>query len=193
MRFKARCASGRGKSAEHQFARRSLLIRRMTTKPSSDQSKVIAPPSWAAILRCTNLLPKPSSFVGATTGGPPRSVHLTTTSSSWALHDTSKVPLESDSAPYFAELVANSCITKASAVLEVSPTFILGTETRIRTLAPSSSYGASRTEMRSPRSVASLFRPGTGRIRSCARPRAIRRLVSSWAISSFVAAERELI
>lgn len=60
--------------------------------------------------------------------------------------------IESDSAPYFAELVANSWITKASAVLEVSPTFILGTETRIRTLAPFSSYGASRTDMRSPRS-----------------------------------------
>src|SRR4051812_724143 len=141
-----------------QFARRSLLIRRVTTTPSSDQSKAIVPPSWAAILRCTNLLPKPSSFVGATTGGPPRSVHITTTSFSSALHDTSKVPLESDSAPYFAELVANSWITKASAVLEVSPTFILGTETRIRTLAPFSSYGASRTEMRSPRSVASLLR-----------------------------------
>src|SRR3954470_21542124 len=149
--------SGRGKSAEHQFARRSLLMRRMITTPSSDQSKLIAPPSWAAILRCTNWLPKPSSFVGATTGGPPRSVHLTTTSSSWALHDTSRVPLESDSAPYFAELVANSCNTRASAVLEASPTFILGTETRIRTLAPFSSYGASRTEMRSPRSVPSLF------------------------------------
>ena len=94
--------SGRGKLAEHQFARRSLLIRRMTTTPSSDQSKLIAPPSWAAILRCTNWLPKPSSFVGAATGGPPRSVHLTTTSSSssWALHDTSRVPLDSDSAPY---------------------------------------------------------------------------------------------
>lgn len=65
-----------------QFARRSLLIRRVPTTPSADQSKAIVPPSWAAILRCTNLLPKPSSFVGATTGGPPRSVHVTTTSSS---------------------------------------------------------------------------------------------------------------
>lgn len=32
--------SGRGESAEHQFARRSLLMRRMTTTPSSDQSKL---------------------------------------------------------------------------------------------------------------------------------------------------------
>src|SRR3954451_6218254 len=119
-----------------QFATRCLLIRNVTTTPSSDQSKAMVPPSRAAILRCTNLLPKPSSFVGATTGGPPRSVHITTTSSSWALHDTSNVPLEIDNAPYFAELVANSWITRASAVLEVSPTLILGTETRIRTLAP---------------------------------------------------------
>jgi hypothetical protein len=59
------------RSPATQFARRSLLIRRVTTRPSSDQSKAMVPPSWAAILRCTNLLPKPSGFVGATTGGPP--------------------------------------------------------------------------------------------------------------------------
>ena len=33
----------------------------------------------------------------------------------------------------------------------------------MRTLAPFSSYGASRTETKSPRSVASFFRPGTRR------------------------------
>ena len=65
-----------------QFARRLLLIRKVTTTPSSDQSKAMVPPSWAAILRCTNLLPKPCSLTGAMTGGPPRSVHITTTSSS---------------------------------------------------------------------------------------------------------------
>src|SRR5437588_5170258 len=39
------------------------------------QSNPMVPPNWAAMLRCTNLLPKPSSIVGATMGGPPRSVH----------------------------------------------------------------------------------------------------------------------
>src|SRR6267142_7116175 len=83
---------------------RSLLMRRVATTPSSDQSNTIAPPSWAAILRCTNLLPKPSSVAGTLIGGPPRSVQVITTSSPWALHDTSNVPLATDSDPYFAEL-----------------------------------------------------------------------------------------
>ena len=41
-------------------------------------------------------------------GGPPRSVHMTATSSSLALQDTSKVPLAAERAPYFAEFVASS-------------------------------------------------------------------------------------
>jgi hypothetical protein len=50
-----------------QYARRPLLIRKVTTTPSGDQSNAIAPPSCAATVRCTNLLPKPSSVDGATT------------------------------------------------------------------------------------------------------------------------------
>jgi hypothetical protein len=65
-----------------QCESRSLLIRRVTTKPSNDQSNAMAPPNCASTVRFTNLLPKPSSFEGATTGGPPRSVHITTISSS---------------------------------------------------------------------------------------------------------------
>jgi hypothetical protein len=149
-----------------QLAIRSLLIRNVATNPSCDQSKTMLPPSCAAILRCTNLLPKPSSMADGTGAGPPRSVHVITTSSLWALHDTSSVPLGSESEPYFAELVASSWITSASVVLDLSPMFIFGTETRIRTLAPSSSYGANNTDNRSPRSVASLFRPANGRMRS---------------------------
>src|SRR3954465_15387719 len=99
------------------------------------------------MLRCINLLPKPSAFWGATTGGPPRSVQAITTSSSLALQDTSTVPLAVDSAPYFAEFVANSWTTNANVVLEASPTLIFGTETRMRTLASFSSYGASNTDM----------------------------------------------
>ena len=91
-----------------QYARRPLLIRRVTTTPSGDQSNAMAPPSCAATVRCTNLLPKPSGTEGATTGGPPRSVHITTTSSSRAVHDTSRVPRALERAPYFAEFVANS-------------------------------------------------------------------------------------
>ena len=74
----AQCCAARGA----QYARRFLLIRRATTRPSCAQSNVMAPPSCAATVRCTNLLPKPSGIEGATTGGPPRSVHMTTTSSS---------------------------------------------------------------------------------------------------------------
>src|SRR5688572_17246044 len=99
----------------------------------------MAPSSWADILLCTSLLPKPSRVAGALIGGPPRSVQVMTTLSSLALQDTSKVPLARDSAPYLVELVASSWITKAKAVLEDSPTFILGTDTRIRTVAPFSS------------------------------------------------------
>ena len=159
------------KSREHRFqtahfAILSLLIRRVATKPSVDQSKAIVPPSCAAMLRCTSLLPKPSSVAGAEMAGPPRSVHLIMTSSSWPLHDTSSVPLATDSDPYFAEFVASSWIFWARVVLELSPTFVCGTETRMRTLASFSSYGASSTEMRSPRSAASRFRPGLGRMRS---------------------------
>ena len=58
----------------------SLLIRRVATRPSADQSKAIVPPSCAATLRCINLLPKPSGAAGAEMGGPPRSVHTITTS-----------------------------------------------------------------------------------------------------------------
>ena len=74
----AQCCAARGA----QYARRFLLIRRATTRPSCAQSNVMAPPSCVATVRCTNLLPKPSGIEGATTGGPPRSVHMTTTSSS---------------------------------------------------------------------------------------------------------------
>jgi len=122
----------------HQFAIRSRLMRSVTTRPSADQSKAMVPPSWALMLRWISLLPKPS-VVSADFGGPPRSVHMITTSSSCALHDTSSVPLETDSEPYFAELVASSWMTSANVVLERSPTFILGTDTRMRTLAPFSS------------------------------------------------------
>lgn len=38
------------------------------------------------MLRWTNLLPKPSSLAGEAIGGPPRSVQVTSTSSSLALH-----------------------------------------------------------------------------------------------------------
>ena len=66
------------------------------------------------MLRWTNLLPKPSSLAGAAIGGPPRSVHVTTTSSSLALHDTSNVPLARESAPYLAEFITISWITKTN-------------------------------------------------------------------------------
>jgi hypothetical protein len=61
---------------------------------------------------------------------------MITTWSSRPLHDTSSVPLATDSDPYFAEFVASSWIVRARVVLELSPTFIFGTETRMRTLAP---------------------------------------------------------
>jgi hypothetical protein len=71
--------------------------------------------------------------------GPHRSVHMSAISSSWALHETSSVPLATDKEPYLAQLAASSWITNASVVLDLSPTFIFGTETRMRTLAPCSS------------------------------------------------------
>jgi hypothetical protein len=46
---------------------------------------------------------------------------MITTSSSGPLHDTSSVPLATDSDPYFAEFVASSWITRARVVLELSP------------------------------------------------------------------------
>ena len=49
--------------------------------PSSDQSNAMSPPS-VDMLRRTSRLPNPSSRAGATIGGPPRSVHRMTTSSS---------------------------------------------------------------------------------------------------------------
>ena len=65
--------------------------------------------------------------------------------------------------------------------------------TDLRTLPGVDTNGASKTETKSPRSVASFVRPGTGRTRSWTRPKAISRLVRSRAISSFVAAERDVI
>ena len=55
------------------------------------------------MLRLTSLLPKPVGSVGAATGGPPRSVQTVTTSSSWAVHDTSSVPSAAESAPYLID------------------------------------------------------------------------------------------
>src|SRR4051794_24638435 len=104
-------------------------MRSVTTTPSCDQSKAIAPPSWADMLRCTSLLPKPSTATGTRTGGPPRSVHTTISSSPAPLQDTSKVPLDVERAPYLVELVASSWRTRASVMLDLSPTLILGTET----------------------------------------------------------------
>src|SRR5215212_7818303 len=74
-----RCRHTNDRFQTAHFASLSLLMRRVATRPSVDQSKAIVPPSCAAMLRCTNLLPKPSSVAGAEIDGPPRSVHTITT------------------------------------------------------------------------------------------------------------------
>ena len=85
-------------------ARRALLIRRVTTKPSVCQSRATEPPSWLDMVRATSLLPKPVGAAGAVTGGPPRSDQTSTTSALWAGHDTSSLPPAAESAPYLIEL-----------------------------------------------------------------------------------------
>lgn len=77
-----------------------LLIRSVATRPSGYQSKAMVPPSLLAMLRVTSVLPKPAGFAGAATGGPPRSVQISTTFVSWTGHNTSSLPLAAESAPY---------------------------------------------------------------------------------------------
>src|SRR5829696_4446115 len=78
------------------------------------------------MLRFTNLVPNPAAAAGAVTVGPLRSVQTTTTTSSWALHDTSSRPVASESAPYFSELVASSWTTIAKVVAAPTPAASLG-------------------------------------------------------------------
>ena len=118
---------------------------------------------------------------------------MTTTSSSWALHDTSSVPLAIDSAPYFAEFVANSWITKASVVLDDVSHVHLGhrdanANTGSLLVVRCKQH---RDEVAKKRRFVLPARYGTDEILGTSK--AISRLVSSCAISSFVAAEREVI
>ena len=146
------------------------------------------------MLRVTSLLPNPPAPAGADTGGPPRSVQTITTSLSGGAHETSNVPAAADSAPYLSEFVASSCTTIANVVADASPTPMRGTETRTLPLkAPISSYGARSTVSKSPSSAAFPSWPGIGRTRSCARPKAVSRCVSSRAISTVDVVDRDVI
>ena len=68
------------------------------------------------MLRATILLPKPGGLSGVATGGPPRSVQTMTTSLSSSAQVTSSNPDTVEKAPYFAELVASSWMTRANVV-----------------------------------------------------------------------------
>jgi len=105
-----------------QRDRQSKSIRSVTITPSLDQSNAMSPPRPLDTARATILLPKPDRAEGATTGGPPLSaqIMLTSFSPAWVVADTSSVPCGAESAPYFTELVANSCTIKASDVIACS-------------------------------------------------------------------------
>lgn len=154
----------------------------------------MVPSSCSDITRLMSLLPNSPGPVGVVNAGPPLSVHVTMTSSSWPVDDTSSVPVSDESAPYLREFVASSWMINASAVADASPTPMRGTDTRIRSLnAPGSSYGANKIDSRSPSKASALACPGSGRTKSCARPSAVKRFVSCFAISSAEADEREVI
>ena len=68
------------KSLENRqrFLRRAKALVQGAVKKSSEDRDIkdVLEGGEVSILRCTNLLPKPSSSVCATTGGPPRSIHI---------------------------------------------------------------------------------------------------------------------
>ena len=69
------------------------------------------------------------------------SVQTNTMSSPASVHETSRVPVAAQSAPYLSEFVASSCRTSARVVVVVSPTPMRGTATRTR---PRNVWWASR-------------------------------------------------
>jgi uncharacterized sporulation protein YeaH/YhbH (DUF444 family) len=68
------------KSLENRqrFLRRAKALVQGAVKKSSEDRDIkdVLEGGEVSILRCTNLLPKPSGSVCATTGGPPRSIHI---------------------------------------------------------------------------------------------------------------------